>query len=63
MARHVKREAPMTAKLLAKMKAFVAAFYRSRGEKKVVERDANVLDASAAPVLKPRTNFRYQFQA
>ena len=56
--KHQKR-ADASPSLKAKMKAFVANFYRSQGEKMHVVRR----EVEEAPVLKPRRGFRYPFSA
>lgn len=47
--------------LMAKMKAFVAKFYRNRGDSSVVGKRGAV-EVEEAPVLKPRKGHRYQFR-
>jgi hypothetical protein len=57
-----KRETPMTGILLTKMKAFVANFYKSRGAKEMVAREASQdVEEEEAPVLKPR-QYSYNFR-
>jgi hypothetical protein len=46
---------------MGKMKAFVAKFYRNRGDSSVVGK-GDAVEVEEAPVLKPRKGHRYQFR-